>query len=336
MVETEKLQIPIIKLPQSSIVVVFKPVDNNPQGGIDLSLNRSLELIKFDGCSSDKFRFVPYFATSRHTEGGQLVLWIDSNPINKKGVDRVNPWQPENWNDLYNDPFLDRVQNFIPTLQKENPALRAYMYLGVNKPIERNPNFRDPHQSQIRPHMHISEAIELYHHGNRLFKLDEDSVKDQEHFQKMADLLNFAGERAIQDHRDLFRGFGNQFKYKQLIGTANRNLTLERTMFSFEGEDALRTAIKKSRDLQSEILPGWMEYITKLKQNTVRFNGVDIPLTQSILPNMAVILRSEQDRLNGKVDNNDPVWVLPLSTAGALVLAKGGVISDRATPYDPR
>lgn len=336
-----EIDIPIFEIPLKGKRGVNKPTELNadnpasgPQTGIDNSLNASLGLfVNFEEFGTENFRIVPFYATSPHTPEGHMVFWIDPN---RKGTPKVRSWEQSDWQQLYEDPFLDQFQSeYVPSLQEVNPELRAYIYLGVNKPVVTKPGFVPPSQSQIRPHFHMSEAIEDFPH-HQIFRVDENAKNDSDHFEKYRNMLNFAGEQAIKDHRELFDGFGTPFKYHQQIGIGQNQITLERTMFAFNGPTALKDAIKASRELQEKITPGWEEYIEKLKNEKVEFLGQEYELVQSSIPNMAIIIPSKMDRINGQVDNDAPVWVLPLSTAGALVLAHGGAISDRATPYDKK
>jgi hypothetical protein len=106
---------------------------------------------------------------------------------------------------------------------------------------------------------------------------------------------------------------------------------VNRTLFGF---NSLEEAMEKSIELQKRISPIWTDYIMELAKKNTSFDGKILPLVQSLVPNVGIIIPSELDRKNGKVENDFPVWVMPFGTGGAQILVPGGVITKRATPYE--
>jgi hypothetical protein len=316
------IEIPVVQIAPTG--EIFKPTTGDLESGINKKLNaRTMNSV----AGSRHHRLIPMTPTSPHTTGDHMVFWTDANSTNTQ---EVTSWNSESWQELLEDTvFLSNVEKHFHTIQKGNPVVKIYMYLGFIKPSSDTPNtqFAIPLQSQNRPHFHASELVNTWSNPD-MRDLDFEDPKDQ---RQLGFFLNAAGEKAISDYKSELEDYGTRILYTQKLGHGNETKTLKRTIYGFS---SLQEALQKSVELQRRVSPTWSEYIYNLSKQTVDFDGVRIPLIQSYVPNIAIIIPSDEDRKNGNTNDNFVVWTIPFATVGAQVLVPGGVITERATPYD--
>lgn len=315
------IEIPVVKI--KPVGEVFKPTAGDIESGINKKLN---ERIKNAVCKIGKNRIIPMNPTSPHTTGDHMVFWIDQ----AEDSEQTSPWTSNSWTNLLaNTEFLQSVEKYFQELQIGNPVVKVYMYLGFARPENIKPmngKYLPPMQSQNRPHIHGTELINTWS-NEEARKLDLNNPSDQK---QLGSFLNQAGERAINDYDSQLEGYGHRFIYKQKINGDSKE-SVDRTMFGF---NSLQEALLQSTELQRRVLPTWESYIENLSKEITVFDNLELPLIQSYIPNITIIIPSKMDRENGKVKNDFPVWTMPFGTVGAQVLVPGGVVTERATPYD--